>query len=455
MAGAAGSGRSGAQPLEVPPLRVADLLQEYVLAFTQRHPRQAAPHVQSTLARLSACRTSALGGRKLQCESCGLQRILYNSCRDRHCPRCGGAKRADWLDKATELLLPEVNYFQVVFTLPDLLSGLVLGHRREVYALLMRTAWRALKEVLREEQGIEPAALLVLHTWNQELDHHPHVHALVPGGGPSLDGTRWVNTRHPKHRRRKKPYLADNKRLGERFTQHFVAGLKRLHRKGLLAFESPFLPGVDEPDFDEWLDRIAESAWNVFVEPPPEKSEPQHMVKYLARYLTGGPLADGRLISHDNHIVTFWARSKNKQRGNKPRPFSLPGVEFVRRWSLHILPKGFTKTRLYGGVSCRRRKDYLQRCRQLLQLAEPETQPTSSPSLAGESSEATPKCPRCGGRMLCVASKPRPSWRDVFADQATCPLWYQPWPSISRRVRPDRLTSPIRGPTTAPPACKA
>jgi hypothetical protein len=425
---------------------VADVLQQHTLRFIQRHPRQAVPQVQSTLAKLSLCRTAALGGRKLQCESCEHRCIIYNSCVDRHCPRCGGAKRADWLARTEQLLLPQVNYFQVVFTLPDLLSAVALGNRRAVYALLMRTAWRALKELLRAEQGIEPAALMVLHTWNQELDHHAHVHVLVPGGGPSLDGTSWITTRHPKHRRRKKPYLVDNELLGEKFKEHFVAGLKRLHAKGLIAFDPPVLPARvnearDEPDFGEWLDRIAEQAWNVFIEAPPEHSQPGHMVKYLARYLTGGPISDGRLISHEQGEVTFWARSKNKQTGNQPRPFTLPGVEFVRRWSMHILPKGFTKTRAYGGFSCRHRQDYLRRCRELLRIDEAEDQPDASPPLEDESPETTRTCPRCAGQMVCVSSTPRPSWRDLFREQATCPLWYQPSLSISRRC-----DSRIRGP---------
>ena len=451
LAGAARSGRGRAESLSV-----ADLLQQYTLSFTGRYPRQAAPQVQSTLAKLSLCRTAALGGRTLECESCEHECVVYNSCGDRHCPRCGGAKRANWLDKTAELLLPKVNYFQVVFTLPDTLSSMVLGNRRAVYALLMRTAWRALKEVLREAQGIEPAALMVLHTWNQELDHHPHIHALVPGGGPSLGGRRWRTTRHPKHRRRKKPYLVDNRLLGEKFKEHFCAGLKRLHRKGLIAFDPPFLPARvaearDEPDmaaesWAEWLDRIAGQTWNVFIEAPPEKSQPQHMVKYLARYLTGGPISDGRLISHEQGEVTFWTRSRNKQTGNQPRPFSLPGVEFVRRWSMHILPKGFTKTRCYGGFSCRHRRDYLQRCRQFLQLTKSADEPPLPPPLEDEPPETTRTCPRCQDKMVRVASTPRPSWRDLFSDHATCPLWYQPTLSISRH-------SHIRGPTTPATAC--
>lgn len=446
-------GPAGDRGSSQPPLSVADLLSAYTAEFIQRNRRQAVPQVQSTLAKLSVCRTAALGGRKWQCSSCRHECIVYNSCGDRHCPRCGGARRADWLDKTTDLLLPKVNYFQVVFTLPDLLSALALGHRREVYALLMRSAWRALRDVLRQTQGIEPAALMVLHTWNQELDHHVHVHALVPGGGPSLDGTRWVTTRHLRHRRRRKPYLVDNVLLSQRFRENFVAGLKRLHARQPIAFQPPELPGADAPDFDEWLERMAVPAWNVFIEPPPEHAQPAHMVKYLARYLTGGPISDGRLISHADGRITFWARSKNKAQGNPPRPFSLPGVEFVRRWSLHILPKGFTKTRSYGGFSCRQRQEYLQRCRQLLQLAESETEPPSSTE--GESPETPRRCPRCDGTLECVSETPRPSWRDVFADGATCPWWYQPALSLRRSVPARHLPTHIRGPTATSMACPA
>ena len=428
-------------------LTVANLLRQYAPQFIQRHPRQAVPQVQSTLAKLSLCRTAALGGRTLQCESCDHQCIVYNSCGDRHCPRCGGAKRANWLEATEELLLPEVNYFQVVFTLPDVLSAVALGNRRAIYGLLMRAAWRALKEVLQKEQGIEPAAVMVLHTWNQELDHHPHVHALVPGGGPSLSGDRWITTRHPKHRRRTKPYLVDNRLLGEKFREHFCHRLKRLHRKGLIAFDPPFLPGVDEPTFAEWVDRLG-PVWNVFIEAPPEHSRPQHVIKYLARYLTGGPIAARRLISHEKGQVTFWARSKNKKTGNKPRGFTLPGTEFVRRWSMHILPKGFTKTRHYGGFSCRHRQDYLRRCRQLLRIVEPEDERPVERFLGDDTVEPKRTCPHCQGELICTASTPRPCWRNLFDEHATCPLWYQPSLSISRHTR-------IRGPdpTASAVAC--
>lgn len=444
VAGAAASERCGTKQLTV-----ADLLKQYTLDFVVKHPRQAVPQVQSTLAKLSLCRTAALGGRWLACEACDHRCVVYNSCGDRHCPRCGGAKRADWPAKTEPLLLPGVNYFQVVFTLPDVLSPLLLGHRRETYALLMRTAWRALRDVLREQQGIEPAALLVLHTWNQELDHHPHVHAVVPGGGPSRDATRWITTRHPRHRRRTKPYLVDNRLLGRKFREHFCAGLLRLHRQGLVKFAPPLLPGVDEPDFAEWLRRIARQDWNVFIEAPPENSQPQHLVKYLARYLTGGPICDRRLIAHADGHVTFWARSKSKSTGNPSRPFRLPGIEFVRRWSLHILPKGFTKSRRYGGFSGRHCQSYLQRCRQLLQLADAELELSSNSPRQDNLPETPRKCPHCDGQLTCIVTTRRRSWRDLFHDYSTCPVWYQPW-SLPRRPTSIRIRSPVTGASRCP-----
>jgi hypothetical protein len=170
-------GSAGEQP--GPGLRVIDLLRQYTPAYLDRFGRQAVPQVQSVLAKLALCRTSALGGHTYECPQCQHRCQVYNSCLDRHCPLCGGGRRADWLDKTSELLLTKIDYFQVVFTLPDDLWPLMLGNRRPTYRLLFHAAWEALGEVLREELGCEPAALMVLHTWNQRLEHYPHLHALV------------------------------------------------------------------------------------------------------------------------------------------------------------------------------------------------------------------------------------------------------------------------------------
>jgi hypothetical protein len=289
---------------------------------------------------------------------------------------------------------------------------------------MFRTAWAALGELLREEQGIEPAALMVLHTWNQELDHHSHLHAVVPGGGPSLKGKRFRHTRHPLHRRRRKRYLVDNQELGRRFRDKFIAGMKRLHRRGELKL-GPLSLVRQYEDFAAWADTLAAGDWNVYIQPPPSaRSDPEDVLKYLARYLTGGPISDRRLIAHENDEVTFWARSRDKKAGNPSRPFSLSGPEFVRRWALHILPKGFTKSRHYGGFSGRLRRDYLSRCRALLKLTDGEPATTPPPEPGESPPESTPKCPHCETPLECIHATRRASWRDIFNNFATCPVWY-------------------------------
>ena len=274
-------------------------MRQYTPAFVDEHRSQAVPQVQSVLAKLALCRTAALGGHVYQCPQCLYRCQVSNSCIDRHCPLCSGGRRADWLDRTAQLLLPKINYFQVVFTLPDKLSALMLGNRRETYGLLFHAAWDALREVLRAELGCEPAALMVLHTWNQRLGHHPHIHALVPGGGPSLDGQQWVHSRHRYHHGRDRPYLVDHELLSERFRDKFVAGLTRLHRADKLKLEGEWSHLQDPAAFTAWRKTFSDGPWVVNIEPPPtEDAQPENVLKYLARYMTGGPISDRRLIKH-------------------------------------------------------------------------------------------------------------------------------------------------------------
>lgn len=401
----------------------------------KRHLRAAPPRVRSVLAKLALCRTKSLRGHSYECPRCHHATHVYNSCTDRHCPLCSGAKRADWLDKTGELLLPRINYFQVIFTVPDALHGLMLGNRRETFNVLFRAAWDSLSDLLREEQGIEPAAMMVLHTWNQELDFHPHIHALVPGGGPTAGQTDWKETRHPTQRRRKKPYLVDQEDLSYRFREQFIVALKRLHRRGELKLGSQSLVHKYR-DFVRWLDSLPES-WGVYIQGPPrEQAGPECVLKYLARYMAGGPISDGRLIAHDDGQVTFWARSKDKKAGNASRPFPLDGIEFTRRWALHILPKGYTKVRRYGGYSGRLCRDYLERCRALLGITD------LGPQEAGDepsppSSALAPTCPNCEIPMEGTGFTGRPSWKVLFENHATCPDWHGYWhPATRRSTRP-------------------
>ena len=402
-----------------------------------KHRQQAAPQVQSTLAKLSLCRTAALGGRRYRCDACDTECTVYNSCGDRHCPQCAGAKRADWLTSTSELLLPGIRYFQVVFTIPDKLSSLALGNRREMYDLLFQSAWQSLSEVIAEEQGYEAAATMVLHTWNQKLEPHAHVHAVVPGGGPSLDGKdRWVTSRRPGVSNCNGKYLVNADELRLRFRKTFLSGLKRLYANGKLKLDGEWAHLRDSSAFAAWLAPLETITWVAYIEPPPtEQSSPEHVLKYLARYLTGGPISDRRLISHENGEVTFRARTGKTSGGDaQTEAITLSGTEFVRRWSLHILPKNYTRTRRFGGYCNRHQKRYIAECQALLDAAgasttlpdaaasaTPATLPIGDPS--AESDGRAPCCPTCGTHMQCIAADERSSWFMVMHSDSR-PRWY-------------------------------
>ena len=233
---------------------------------------------------------------------------------------------------------------------------------------------------------------------------------MVPGGGPSLDGGGWVTSRHPTQRNRRKPFLVDNVLLGPKFRKKFVDGFRRLVRGGKLRLEGEWARLLEPQELEEWLTEVTQSDWNVFIEGPPhDRSNPDQVLKYLARYVTGGPISNGRILRDENDHVTFWARSKNKAGGNRSRPFELSAREFIRRWSMHILPKGYTRSRCFGGYHGGKRKDYLNRCRELLTLAGPP--PLEPP----ERIESTlPTCPRCEIEMCCIEKQRRPSWKEIF-----------------------------------------
>ena len=349
---------------------------------------------------------------------------MYNSCGDRNCPRCAGARRADWLDSTAELLLPNVDYFQVVFTLPYQLSSLALGNRRELCNLLFRSAWAALRQTIEEEQGFEPAAAMVLHTWNQKLDSHVHVHALVPGGGPSLGGPRrWIKSRCRSGRRRHGPHLVEATELRKRFRKLFLDGLRRLHRNRALKLEGEWSHLQEQTEFEKLIAKLNQVTWVTYIEPPPcEDSRPEHVLKYLARYMTGGPISNRRLISHTDGEVTFWARTgKNTKPGElaESRPYTLSGTEFARRWALHILPRGYTRSRYYGGYSNRHRKRYLGECRELLGTPAETEQPRNEPAR-----DKTCRCPKCDGPLVQDLATDHPRWNEVMAGRDR-PWWYR------------------------------
>ena len=364
----------------------------------------------STLLRIGFCRTAALRGRMYRCPGCDSQVPLYNSCTDRHCPQCGGARRADWVDQTAQLLRADTAYFQVVFTIPQALSSVVLGNRRPLYRLLFRSAASALQDSLRAECGMQAASTMVLHTWNQRLGHHPHLHALVPGSGPSLDGTQWVPCRYTRATRKKpaKPFLVDHTELGRRFRDSYVRGVRRLIIAGRLQID-------DLAQINTILADVATIDWVVYIQPPPtDTSDPADVLKYLARYMTGGPISDRRLIEVQDGRVFFWARSQDKS-GRQVR-VSLPTLEFLRCWTLHILPQGFTKARCYGGWSNTRRAAYQQQCERL-QPPPPATVadlPDPAPPATASPPDERLKCPHCQTELVLESHTRRPSWRELF-----------------------------------------
>ena len=223
--------------------------------------------------------------------------------------------------------------------------------------------------------------------------------------------------RHPTQRNRRKPYLTDNVELGRVFRKKFTNSLRRLVHSGKLKLHDEWAKLHDRRELKAWLDKITASDWNVFIAGPPHgQSRPDHVLKYLARYLTGGPISDRRIIRDEDGRVTFWARSKDKAKKNRSRPFSLPGQEFVRRWAMHILPKGYTRSRQFGGYHGRQRTAYLACCRALLaQSLSAMVAPVTNPSASPSSERPSLTCPRCEVPLRCLDRQRRPSWKYIFA----------------------------------------
>ncbi len=399
--------------------RVIDILQRYAPEVGIRY--RFARHVVSVLAKILLCRTPTLKERRYQCPQCGHESVVFNSCTDRNCPQCSGARRRSWLDAATRLILPGVNYFQVIFTLPEQLSPLILGNRKELYSLLFQSAWCALNHCLRQTGKYHPAAMMVLHTWNQRLGHHPHIHAIVPGVGPALEGKQWITAQHPTDPNYRKPYLVDNVELGRAFRKRYLLGLRRLIRLGKLKLDGEWSRLNEPVELQRWCAELKQTDWNVFIEGPPNgQSKPKHVLSYLTRYLAGGPIHDGRIISDDDGWIRFWARSKDKNGGNQQQPTRLHAFEFVRCWLMHVLPKGFMRSRRYGGFHTTQSEAYLERCRKLLPSPDTDSKSTQPENTTVTDSNQTkqadnqPQCPHCQVPMECTFKARRPSWKQVF-----------------------------------------
>ncbi len=350
------------------------ILRSQCAAYVKQYSgRGACFHVQSVLAKLSLCRTRALGGKTYQCSDCDHEIERYHSCGDRHCPQCSGCKRYDFAERAEQLILDGVTYYQVIFTLPQELSELALANRETMADLLFESAAASLRQTIRREQDFSYASMMVLHTWNQVLQPHWHVHALVPGGGPSLSKDEWKSAQSPRDAVNSDDYyLVDAISLREAFRKAALSRLRKLYAKGELKFGGKYAYLQDESAWRNFCDELAGLDWVSFIQPPPTKScSAVQVVRYLTRYLTGGPISDRRIVAADANEVTFLAREGKRVGGEREQvPVTLKTLEFVRRWCDHVQPDQLTKTRYFGGWCSRKRTGYQASCRRLLGLCD-------------------------------------------------------------------------------------
>jgi hypothetical protein len=365
-----------------PTFEVADIIRASGSSFYERHSSHLAYQHRKVMDAIVRCRTAALGGHRDQCLRCGHQAISYNSCRNRHCPKCQDHARAKWLAARSAELLP-VPYFHVVFTLPHELSGLALQNKRLLYDLLFRTSAATLLEVARDPKhlGADLGLLSVLHTWGQNLQHHPHVHCVVPAGGLALDGSRWI----PASPR----FFLPVRVLSRVFRGKFTAGLKQLLLQGKLQFHGSLEELATPKRFRHLLRQLFTKEWVVYAKPPFGGAE--HVLHYLARYTHRVAISNHRLVAFKENRVSF--RWKDYACSGKQKIMTLCTDEFLRRFLIHVLPRGLVRIRHFGLFANRRRAASLLRCRSLLGAMASPQQPAPSSLL---------RCPLCSGDMLII-----------------------------------------------------
>jgi len=372
-----------------PLLELADLVRTAGVAFSWRSRQWIGwTHIKVLLA-IARCRTAALGGHVDACTRCGHRVISYNSCRNRHCPNCQANARDRWLEARRQELLP-TRYVHVVFTLPHELAPLALQNKKILYNLLLQTSAEALLEVARDPKhlGAEIGFFSVLHTWNQKLQHHPHVHCVVPAGGLSLHRSHWIQPRSA--------FFLPVKVLRPVFRGKFLAALQQNFRQGKLGFHGPLKPLAHPKAFAAWRRTLFRHNWHVYSKPPFGGAE--QALRYLGHYTHRVAISNQRLVSLVDHTVTF--RWRDSAHNNEHKLMSLALDEFLRRFLLHLLPKGFVRIRHFGILANRRRATLLPLCLQLLgALPLSSTEPETSVVQPGSPLWL---CPQCGGPMVVI-----------------------------------------------------
>ena len=370
-----------------PPLEVADIVRYAGQSFVERSRKWISWQHQKVLLAITRCRTAALGGHRDRCTDCGhTTAVSYNSCRNRHCPKCQGNARLRWLQARERELLP-THYVHVVFTLPRELAPLALQNKRLIYNLLFHTSAATLLEIARDPRhlGAEIGFFSVLHTWDQRLQHHPHVHCVLAAGGLAPDHSRWISSCHS--------FFLPIKVLSRIFRGKFVAGLKTAFHAGELQFHGNLLPLREPRAFATWLRLLFRHDWVLYSKRP--FGGPEHALRYLGAYTHRVAISNHRLVALSEGNVTF--RWRDSAHGNRKRLMTLPVEEFLRRFLLHLLPRGFVRIRNFGFLANRQRAMLLPLCFRLLQGAAEISTSTALP--AADHSHSLWNCPVCGGTM--------------------------------------------------------
>jgi hypothetical protein len=382
--------------VERPKLEVADIFRRYGAAERERSLTSTQRRVVQAIA---TCRTAALGGHVEACERCEHRRIAYNSCRNRHCPKCQSLARAAWIEARQSELL-EVEYFHVVFTLPEEIAAIAYQNKTVLYNLLFAATAETLCTLAADPRrlGARIGFFAVLHTWGQNLLHHPHLHCVVPGGGLSADGQRWVACR--------RGFFLPVRVLSRFFRRRFLELLEEAFDAERLKFFSALEPLRDRSAFRAYLAPLRQKDWVVYAKPP--FAGPAQVLDYVGRYTHRVAISNHRLLDIEAGNVTF--RWKDYRHGNAQKTMTLAAGEFIRRFLLHVLPSGLKRIRYYGFLGNRYRAEKLARCRQLLQMRPPVPATPTAPvsrdyrdryeALTGRSLH---RCPRCQqGRMRII-----------------------------------------------------
>jgi len=373
-----------------PTLEVADILRVQGDRFLERYRSSFDFQQLKAFRAIQRCRTAALGGHRDACPSCGYQAISYNSCRNRHCPKCQAQARERWL-LARQRELLATSYFHVVFTVPHELNVLALENPRLFYDLLFTATAQTLLEIASDAKhlGAEIGVIAILHTWGQNLLLHPHIHCVIPAGGLSPDHRRWVRPRYP--------FFLPVRVLSRIFRGKFLAGLKRLHRRKKLQCAGPAAALANPRQFAKLLRRLHRHDWVVYAKPA--FGGPMQVLRYLGRYTHRVAISNHRLLAFDQERVTF--RWKDYARGGKRGQMTLAATEFLRRFFLHVLPKGFVRIRHFGFLANRFRAPRLALSRQLLPSSSATDERAGSRDVRSENA-CLWHCPRCGVSMILI-----------------------------------------------------